>query len=88
MNDSSFSFAALHRDMLRFLFDSESESEEFDLLDEESELLEECLRFFFFLSLPDFEGALLTLLTLELVSFPSSENPGFFLKTDSGLLAM
>ena len=67
--ESSLSIAAWHNDMLSDRFASESEESE---LSDESELLDECLRFFFFLSFfEDFDGALLTLLTLELVNFSS-----------------
>jgi hypothetical protein len=84
MMESSLSIAALHKDMLRDFYGSESEEDDLLLSEEESELLDEFLRFFFFLSfLSAFEVTLLvllTLLTFELVSFSSSENPGFFLK--------
>lgn len=86
MIESSLSMAALQSDMFRVLSASDSED---DPLDDESELLDEFLRFFFFLSFFEaFEGALLTLLTFELASFSSSENPGFFLKALDGSLAM
>ncbi len=76
--------------MFRVLFVSESEEDE--PLDDESELLDEFLRLFFFLSFFEafeaFEGALLILLTFELASFSSSEYPGFFLKAFDWSLAM
>ena len=87
MIESSLSMAALQSDMFRVL--SASESEDDDPLDDESELLDEFLRFFLFLSFFEaFEGVLLTLLTFELASFSSSEYPGFFLKALDGSLAM